>query len=62
MEQKTKEMRKPERSKTPYHFTGGTEYVPVTIEAETYEEAEAEWLKTRVKQPVNITSDNDNTN
>ncbi len=31
-----------------FHFSGGGEYLPQTIRASTREEAEKEWLKTRV--------------
>ena len=41
-----------------FHFSGSGEYIPQTIRASSREEAEKEWLETRVKvEKKIITSD-----
>ncbi len=39
-------------TKEPYHFAGGMEYEPMTVEAESREEAEKLWEAGRVKVKV----------
>lgn len=39
------------KTKNQYHFAGGTEYEPITIKAESLEQATEEYEK--IKKPIN---------
>ena len=43
-----------------FHFPGGLEYLPMAVRAHTREEAEAQWIKTRIpaKQKVELETNN----